>query len=595
MLRLQMLPTGDYGTNCYLLTCPHTNGAMLIDPGADAERILELCASVQVNRIILTHGHWDHHFLALPAVRTALGAPVGIHPVDAAAFGIEADFDLQDGMVLGVGRHRVRVVHIPGHTAGSVALRFDQRAIVGDAVFPGGPGQSRSPGALATLLLSLQRTVFAWPDDTTFYPGHGESANVGVTRPAFQAFLSRPRPANLCGDVTWEFVRSPLAQRTAPFVESVIREMTRLGDETGSINLSQGLPDFEPPAEVLEAALTSLCEGQNQYSFTWGAGDFRQAVAEKCRAFNRIPADPETTVTITCGVSEAIVAAILALTDPGDEVVILEPWYENYVPACVLAGAIPRFVPLREPDYTFDPDELRRAFGPRTRLVLVNTPHNPTGRVLTRAELAQIATLCHEFDAIALTDEIYEHILYDGREHVSLGSLPGMEDRTVTCSGLGKSYAVTGWRVGWAVAAPHLTALIRKAHDYLTVCAPTPFQHAGITALALPDGYYAGMRAEYASRRALLLQGLAQAGLPYREPEGAYYVMADVAALGWDDDRAFAEHLAREIGVAVVPGSSFYHGAEQGRTRVRFNFAKRPDTLEEAARRLARLRPRESA
>jgi aminotransferase len=259
------------------------------------------------------------------------------------------------------------------------------------------------------------------------------------------------------------------------------------------------------------------------------------------------------------------------------------------VPACILAGAVPRFVPLREPDYTFDPGELRAAFGPRTRLVIVNTPHNPTGRVFTRPELEAIAAACQAFDVVAVTDEIYEHILYDGREHVSIGSLPGMEERTVTCSGLGKTYAVTGWRVGWAVAAPPLTNLMRKVHDYLTICAPAPFQRAGVAALALPPSYYEDMRAEYTARREILLGGLEAAGLPYHAPEGAYYVMADVAGLGWEDDRAFAEYAAREIGVAVVPGSSFYHGPVKGTTRVRFNFAKQRETLEAAARRLARL------
>ncbi|MGD1996230.1 MAG: aminotransferase class I/II-fold pyridoxal phosphate-dependent enzyme [Anaerolineae bacterium] len=371
--------------------------------------------------------------------------------------------------------------------------------------------------------------------------------------------------------------------------------MTRLGDETGAINLSQGLPDFDPPMEVLEAALRALREGHNQYTFTWGAPDFRQAVAEKYQAHNRISADPETMVTITCGVSEAVVASVLALTDPGDEVIIFEPWYENYVPACILAGAVPRFVPLREPDYTFDSDELAEAFGPRTRLVLINTPHNPTGRVFSADELTLIAELCQAFGAIAVTDEIYEHILYDGREHVSIANLPDMEARTVTCSGLGKTYAVTGWRIGWTVAAPELTALIRKVHDYLTICAPSPFQQAGIAALALPASYYAGIRAEYARRRAILLEGLRQADLPYREPEGAYYVMADVASLGWHDDRACAEYLAREVGVAVVPGSSFYHRPGQRTGRVRFNFAKRRDTLKKAAHRLRRLGERGDA
>ena len=390
-----------------------------------------------------------------------------------------------------------------------------------------------------------------------------------------------------------------IASRTTPFQESVIREMTRLGDETGAVNLSQGLPDFDPPPEVLEAAVAAIQSGDNQYTFPFGTLAFREAIAAKSTHYNHILGDPETDVTVTCGVSEAMMATILALTDPGDEVIILEPWYENYVPDCQMAGARPRFVPLRETEYTFDPDELRAAFSDRTRLILVNTPHNPTGRVFSRAELSTIAALCQEFGVIAVTDEIYEHILYDGREHVSIGSLEGMHDCTVTISGLSKSYAVTGWRVGWAIAAPSLTAVIRKVHDYLTVCAPAPFQAAGIAALGLPEGYYAEMRAQYAARRTILLDALDAVGMPYCEPEGAYYVMADFGDLeweqsvfsrpGWTLDRVFAEYIAREVGVAVVPGSSFYAGGNQGTSRVRFNFAKRESTMREAAKRLERL------
>jgi aminotransferase len=323
-------------------------------------------------------------------------------------------------------------------------------------------------------------------------------------------------------------------------------------------------------------------------------------VAQRVARYNRITADPESEVTITCGVSEALMSTILALTDPGDEVIILEPWYENYVPGCLMAGVRPRFVPLREPGYTFDPDELRSVTNPRTRLILINTPHNPTGRVFTRGELEAIRVLCQDFGVIAVTDEIYDRILYDGHEHISIASLDGMRERTVTISGLGKTYAVTGWRVGWAVAPAALTALIRKVHDYLTVCAPAPFQAAGIVALGLPEAYYAGMCAQYAARRAILLDALDEAGMPYSTPQGAYYVMADIQSLEWERgagydprwsaDRAFAEYAAREIGVAVVPGSSFYAGHDRGTARVRLNFAKREETLREAAHRLRRLR-----
>jgi aminotransferase len=388
-----------------------------------------------------------------------------------------------------------------------------------------------------------------------------------------------------------------LAKRTQPFQESVIREMTRVGDEAGAVNLSQGLPDFDPPPEVLDAAVSAIRNQDNQYTFPFGALHFREAIAAKSDSYNGIEADPETEVTVTCGVSEAIMAAVLALTDPGDEALILEPWYENYVPACLMAGVTPRFVPLQEPDYHIDGQALRQACNSNTRMIFINTPHNPTGRVFSLDEMQTIAQLCHEYDILAVTDETYEHILYDGRQHVSMGSLPGMRERTVTISGLGKSYAVTGWRVGWAIAAPALTAVIRKVHDYLTICAPAPFQTAGIVALGLPSEYYENSRSLYSARRRILLDALDAAHLAYREPEGAYYVMVDFGSTEWDQgdfdrpdwtaDRSFSEFLARRVGVAVVPGSSFYATVGKGTSRVRFNFAKREETLLEAARRLA--------
>jgi aminotransferase len=381
--------------------------------------------------------------------------------------------------------------------------------------------------------------------------------------------------------------RVRLSRRTRPFQESVIREMTRLHAEVGGVNLAQGLPDFEPPAELLAALRDAIASPENhQYGFTWGLPALRQAVARKTSRVNAISADPENEVTITCGVSEAVAAAVLALTEPGDEAVILEPWYENYVPACTLAGVKPRFVALSEPDFRLDPGRLARATTPRTRLILVNTPGNPSGRVFSREELEAIASVCQRHGIVAVVDEIYEHLWYDGRRHVSLGSLPGMEDRTVTLSGLGKTYAVTGWRVGWAVAAAPLTALLRKVHDYLTICAPTPFQAAGLAALALPDSYYQKQREAYAARRRILLDALWDAGLAFTPPEGAYYVMADAAALGWKDDTKFVDYLARNIGVIAVPGSSFY-ARGGGKTKARFNFAKKEETLREAASRLA--------
>jgi len=388
-------------------------------------------------------------------------------------------------------------------------------------------------------------------------------------------------------------------RRTAGFQESVIREMTRLGDDAGAVNLSQGLPDFTPPPAVVAAAIEAIERGENQYTFPFGSSAFRAAIAAKAARDQRLRVDPETDVTVTCGVSEGMMAAILALTDPGDEVVILEPWYENYVPDCVMAGVRPVFVPLQGPHYELDVDALRAGLSPRTRLLLLNTPHNPTGRVFTRRELEAVAALCLERNIVAVTDEIYEYIVYDGREHLSVASLPGMADRTVTISGLGKTYAVTGWRVGWIIAAPRLSEEIRKVHDYLTICAPAPFQAAGAVALNLPAGYYEEMRGQYAQRRELLLSGLTASGFTYHRPEGAYYVMADFGGVRWDPaswtraswsaDRAFAEYLAREVGVAVVPGSSFYAGSGAGRRAVRFNFAKSLTTLDAAVRRLGTL------
>jgi aminotransferase len=379
-----------------------------------------------------------------------------------------------------------------------------------------------------------------------------------------------------------------LSRRTRPFQESVIREMTRIGAEVGGVNLAQGLPDFDPPRELLDAlpAILSRTES-HQYSFTWGSPEFRRAVAAKCARFNAMTVDADTEVTVTCGVSEALVDAVVGLTEPGDDVVILEPWYENYLPACVIAGAVPRFVPLREPDYALDPSRLAKAVTNKTRLMILNTPGNPSGRVLSREELAEIASLCRRFGVIAVVDEIYEHIWYERHRHVSLASLPGMEDRTVTVSGLGKTYAVTGWRVGWAVAAAPLTARIRKVHDYVTLCAPSPFQAAGCVALALPDSYYEDLRRKYAKRRKILLDALARSGLAFTPPQGSYYVMVDAKPLGWKDDWDFVNFLARKVGVLAVPGSSFYTRRGGGKTRARLNFAKKEETLREAVMRLS--------
>jgi aminotransferase len=383
------------------------------------------------------------------------------------------------------------------------------------------------------------------------------------------------------------------------FTESVIREMTRLcnqraGGEPG-INLAQGFPDFAAPEEVKEAACRAIRADVNQYAVTWGAKDLREALARKMRRFQGVDVDPERQICVTCGATEAMLATLLAIVDTGGEVVIFEPFYENYGPDAILSGATPRFVRLREPDWSFDPQELARAFNERTRAIIVNTPHNPTGKVFTRDELGIVADLCRKWDAVAITDEIYEHILYDGAEHVPLATLPGMADRTVTISGLSKTFSVTGWRVGWTIAPPELTDGIRKVHDFVTVGAAAPLQAAGAVALEMADAYYEEMTRAYHERRAVILPLLESAGFVLRPPEGAYYVMTDISGFGvgpggrFPDDVAFARWLVKEAGVAAVPGSSFFHRPEDGRGRLRFSFSKKLDTLRAAGERLARL------
>ncbi len=380
-----------------------------------------------------------------------------------------------------------------------------------------------------------------------------------------------------------------VSAKSLRFTESVIREMTRLARAHHAVNLAQGFPDFDPPEAVKEAACEAIRHGVNQYAITWGAPDLRQAIARKAEEYNGIRADPDRNVTVCCGSTEAMLSTMLALVDPGDEVVVFEPFYENYGPDTILCGAVPRYVPLREPDWTFDEAELAAAFGPRTKAVILNTPNNPTGKVFSRAELEVVARLCQRHGAVCVSDEIYEHILYDGARHVSPGSLPGMEDLSVTISALSKTYSVTGWRVGWAVACDELTAAIRKVHDFVTVGAPAPLQRAGAAALAMPPSYYAEMAAGYAERRDFLLDVLERAGLKPSRPAGAYYVITDVADLGFADDVEAARHLVTEIGVATVPLSSFLVRADPARPRVRFNFCKRMETLRAAAERLAAL------
>src|SRR5512137_371365 len=386
-----------------------------------------------------------------------------------------------------------------------------------------------------------------------------------------------------------------LSAKARRFSESVIREMTRHALAHGAVNLAQGFPDFPCPEEIKAAACRAIRGDVNQYAITWGAKGFREALAAKVGRFTGLQIDPEREITVTCGSTEAMIAALLAVVDPGDEVVVFEPFYENYGPDAVLCGATPRFVTLRPVSGTggafrwaYDPADLRRAFGPRTRAVILNTPNNPTGKVFSRAELEQIAALCVEHDCLAITDEIYEHIVFDGHEHVLIATLPGMRERTVTINGLSKTYSVTGWRIGYAIAPPALTAGIRKVHDFLTVGAAAPLQEAGVTALSLPDAYYRGLADLYRAKRDRFLPVLERAGFRCFPPAGAYYVMTDISGLTKLDATAFALELVREPGVAVVPGPSFFSRPGDGRAFVRFCFCKRDETLDAAAGRLAR-------
>ncbi|HYL13542.1 MAG TPA: aminotransferase class I/II-fold pyridoxal phosphate-dependent enzyme [Terriglobales bacterium] len=385
-----------------------------------------------------------------------------------------------------------------------------------------------------------------------------------------------------------------LSGKVEHFTESVIREMTRQAMLHGAINLAQGFPDFPAPAEIKQAAQEAVAADINQYAITWGAKSLRQAIARKMQEWQGISVDPEKEVTVCCGSTEAMISTLLAVCNAGDEVVIFEPFYENYGPDSVLSGAKPRFVKLRPPEskdgeWTFDERELRAAFHNHTKAIILNTPNNPTGKVFSRAELELIRDLCVEFNVLAITDEIYEHILYEDAQHISIARLEGMRERTVTINGLSKSYSVTGWRVGWAVAPPSITNAIRKVHDFLTVGAPAPLQEAGAVALELPTIYYHRLAENYRTRRDHLMPALVEAGFRCFRPRGAYYVMTDISAFSFPDDVAFTQYLVKEIGVAAVPGSSFYDDPRDGAQQVRFAFCKRDQTLDEAARRLRKL------
>jgi aminotransferase len=381
-----------------------------------------------------------------------------------------------------------------------------------------------------------------------------------------------------------------ISHKAESFTESVIREMNRLAVAAGAVSLAQGFPDFPCPPELKDAVSDAVARDHNQYAITFGAQPLREAIAAKTARFHpEWVLDPETEITVVNGSTEGMIAAMLGLLDPGDEILVFEPFYENYGPDAILTGAVPRYVTLHEPDWSIDPDELRAAVTPRTRGIVVNSPHNPTGKVFTRAELTMIAELCLEHDLIAFTDDIYQHLVYEG-EHVPLAMLPGMRDRTVAIDSMSKTYSVTGWRVGWVLAPSDLTIGVRRVHDFLTVGAAAPLQTAAIAGLLMPDTYYAQLLADYRERRALLLPALEAAGFRVHHPAGAYYAMTDIRDLTDEDDVAFASRLIRDPGVASVPGSSFFSRRELGRTKLRFAFPKKLETLRAAAERLAALR-----
>ena len=378
------------------------------------------------------------------------------------------------------------------------------------------------------------------------------------------------------------------------FTESVIREMTREALKHGAVNLSQGFPDFAAPEDIKRVAMEAIAKDINQYAITWGARDFREAIANKTKWYLGLDINPETEITVTCGSTEGMIAAMMATVDPGEEVVIFEPFYENYAPDAILSDAKPRYIPLRAPDWSFDEQELRAAFNDRTKAIIICNPNNPTGKVFSRRELEFIAELCREFDTLCFTDEIYEHIIYPRANaeinHISMAQLPGMRERTVIVNSMSKTYSVTGWRVGYCIASPDITSGIRKVHDFLTVGAAAPLQAAGAYALALPGEYYHRLQSDYQARRDLLLPVLENAGFGTFVPDGAYYIMTDISAFGFKNDVEFTRHLIRDVGVACVPGSSFYSVPERGYQQVRFCFCKKDETLALAAERLQKLR-----
>ncbi|MEO6654674.1 MAG: aminotransferase class I/II-fold pyridoxal phosphate-dependent enzyme [Pyrinomonadaceae bacterium] len=412
-----------------------------------------------------------------------------------------------------------------------------------------------------------------------------------------------------------KYSKNRVSRKAASFTESVIREMTREAMKYGAVNLGQGFPDFAAPEDIKQKAMCAIAADHNQYAITWGVKSFRDAIAAKTKWFLGMDIDPETEITVTCGSTEGMIAAMMATVDKGEEVVVFEPFYENYAPDVILSDAKPRYVPLyRTADgFVFDRDELRAAFSEKTKAIIICNPNNPSGKVFTQNELEFIAGLCREFDSLCFTDEIYEHIIYeevsssglqvpsvsessrttDDRQlitpHICMANIEGMRERTVVVNSLSKTYSVTGWRVGYCIAPPDITSAIRKVHDFLTVGAANPLQQAGVYALSLPPTYYEELRREYQKKRDFIVSVLQNAGFECDFPEGAYYVMCDISAFGFVNDIEFTKHLIREIGVAVVPGSSFYHDPSLGSQMVRFCFCKKDETLEDAAERLTKL------
>ena len=383
-----------------------------------------------------------------------------------------------------------------------------------------------------------------------------------------------------------------LSRITERFTESVIREMTRISDSLGGYNLSQGFPDFDSPIEIKEAAINAISNNFNQYPITFGEQELREAISIKAAWYNNISCNPETDITVTCGATEAMIATLKAIINPGDEIIIFEPFYENYGPDVILSGATPRYISLQSENWDYNSDELKDTFNNKTKAIIINTPNNPTGKVYTEKELLEIADLCIKWDVIAITDEIYEHILYDNSKHISIASLPGMSERTITINSISKTYSVTGWRVGWAIASPSITSRIRKIHDFLTVGAPTPFQHAAVKAINFPRHYYVSLRDRYSQARDLLFGALEGAGFKPFLPQGAYYIIADYSDIKSyilsENDFDFSKKLLFKTGIASVPGSSFY-SSNKTTNQIRFAFCKKRETLEIAKKNLLKI------